>query len=373
MPTKKKKKASDSRSQASGRRSVSQPRSPKPTELLAGVPAQSPNRDATSATRDATSATMDAQFAFLESQIALLQAQNAELSAELRAMHKERSQTPSAESKTQSAESKTQREEQDHSVQHSCAGDNGTWNSALAKAGPPAGNNTATFLQTWLDELQIMFENFAEIVPQLGNTVLPPADRRRLLGSGVRRYGFIEKTADVAEEYPQFWPSFVTDTGKLKELVNEIEAFRNLLVWFRYASRVVQDLLLLAGDDAFRLAGSYYATTRDGARRNVPEAGQVFQLLRLFWNRRRRTTEEPTEQELEREFNARMHGRKDGKIVIENESDSVVQGEKTIMDHTYRKPRGGCHQRNNSCHQRNNTVKGVERGTESIDRSPDRE
>ena len=152
--------------------------------------------------------------------------------------------------------------------------------------------------------------------------------------SGVRRYGFIEKTADVAVDYPQIWSGIVGGTSKLQELVGEIEVLRNLLIWFRYLSRVVQDLLLLSGDEAFRLAGSYYAAARDGARRKNPEAVQVYEMLRLFWKRRRRTTEEPTEMELRRDFNALIHGRKDGKIVVENESDSVVKGEKVLVDHT---------------------------------------
>jgi len=140
-----------------------------------------------------------------------------------------------------------------------------------AQAGPPVGNNPTTFLQTWFEEQQIMFNNFAELVPQLATTELSSADRMRLNGSGVRRYGFIEKTADVAGEFPQFWPAIVGDTGKLKELVGEIEVLRNLFVWFRYLSRVVQDLLLLSGDEAFRLSGAYYAAARDGARRKNPE------------------------------------------------------------------------------------------------------
>ena len=160
----------------------------------------------------------------------------------------------------------------------------------------PNGNNTATFLQTWLEEQHVMFENFAELLPQLETTELNTADRRRLNGSGVRRYGFIEKTADIAGEFPQIWPGLVNDNGKLKELVGEIEVLRNLFVWFRYLSRVVQDLLLIAGDDAFRLSGSYYAAARDGAKRKNPEAQQVYDMLRSFWRKRRRTSsEEPTE------------------------------------------------------------------------------
>ena len=125
-------------------------------------------------------------------------------------------------------------------------------------------------LQSWLEEQQTLFQTFSTLIPQLTSTELNTTDRRRLNGSGVRRYGFIEKTADVATDFPQIWSGIVGGTGKLQELVGEIEVLRNLLIWFRYLSRVVQDLLLIAGDDAFRLAGSRRINDyRNGQRHEI--------------------------------------------------------------------------------------------------------
>jgi len=220
---------------------------------------------------------------------------------------------------------------------------NSELDSELPKATPPGVNEIAQFLQTWLEEQQIMFQNFAELVPQLDNTVLDTTDRRRLNGSGVRRYGFIEKVIEVAGEYPQFWPAFVED-GDVKQfggLVKEIDVLRNLSIWFQFSDRVVQDLLLLAGDEAFRWAGLYYTTARDTARRKIPEAMQVYEKLRLFWNKRRRTNGEPTEREVMCDARALMRGKKDGEVTVKNESDRVVKGERVVIDNTQRKPRGG--------------------------------
>jgi len=196
-------------------------------------------------------------------------------------------------------------------------------------------------LQQWFAEQQMLFHNFSSLIPQLGTTDLTAADRRRLNGSGVRRYGFIEKTADVARDFPQIWPGLVEDAGKLNALVGEIEVLRNLLIWFRYLSRIVQDLLLIAGDDAFRLAGAYYMAARDGARRKNPEAVQVFDMLRLFWRRRRNTSNEPTEQEAKRDFHALQRGTKVGSLCLANESDKITKGKKTIIDNVVPKPREG--------------------------------
>ena len=216
--------------------------------------------------------------------------------------------------------------------------------------GSATNGDIATQLQNWLTELQTLFENFSALVPQLETTVLDTTDRRRLLGSGVRRYGFIEKVAEVSGEFPQFWPAFADEGETLRERVREIDVLRNLLVWFRFASRLVGDLLLVAGDDAFRMANTYYATARDGARRRVPEAQQVFQLLQLFWKRRRRSTEEPTIPEVERDLRALLRGTKDGEIIVRNESDRVVKGEKVIIDNTQKaqSSKFQCHQRNSA-------------------------
>jgi hypothetical protein len=213
-----------------------------------------------------------------------------------------------------------------------------------AVTGIGADGEVATNLQTWLTGLQSLFENTATLVPQLETTVLDTTDRRRLLGSGVRRFGFIEKVAEVSAEFPQFWPAFAEAGDELRERVAEINVLRNLLVWFRYASRIVGDLLLIAGDDAFRIAGSYYATVRDSSRRKVPEARQVFQMLQLLWQNRRRsngTTEEPTEKEIMRNFRALMRGTREGEMFIGNESGCVSKGKRTVIDKTRKKPRNG--------------------------------
>jgi len=210
-----------------------------------------------------------------------------------------------------------------------------------ARTGISAEGDTVTHLQNMFAELETVFQNFSVLVPQLETTDLNTAQRRRLLGSGVRRYGFIEKVFEVSGDFPQFWPHFGEGRDELSEYVKEIDVLRNMLVWFRFASRVVQDLLLIAGDNAFRVAGAYYAFARESARQRNPAAVQVFDMLRLFWRKRRRTNGEPTMHEVLRDTRALLRGKKDGTVTISNESDQVVKGEKIVIDNTMRKPRGG--------------------------------
>jgi hypothetical protein len=166
---------------------------------------------------------------------------------------------------------------------------------SLTPGETPDGNNV-TFLQSWLDEQRILFHNATSLLPQLQNTVLSSVQRRRLQGSGVRRYGFIDKLSDVAAEYPEFWLASTDLQDKLKDKLREIEVLRNVLVWLHLMNRIVGDLMLLTGDDAFRIANTYYGAVRAAARNNVFGAAQVFQILQSFWRKSRKsTTEEPTD------------------------------------------------------------------------------
>ena len=190
-------------------------------------------------------------------------------------------------------------------------------------------------LQNWLESLKTEFQNVAQLVPQLVKIDLNSTERRRLLGSGVRRYGFIEKVFVVSGDYPQFWPGFGDGREELSGYLQEIDVLRNLLIWFRSASRVVQDLLLIAGNEAFRVAGTYYAFAHTSARQRNPEAAQVYAMLRLFWKRRRRMSTDPTFREIERDLRALNRGTKEGKIVVANEGNRFIKGKKVLLDETF--------------------------------------
>ena len=202
-------------------------------------------------------------------------------------------------------------------------------------------NGIAGDLQNWLTELQTLNRHFLSLLPDAGGEVLLPAERRRLRGSGVRRYGYIDKVSDIAAEYPQFWPAFIggdddpaSGSERLKKLIREIEVLRNLLIAFRNGAQNAEDMLLTAGDDAFRLANFYYRNVRDAARSKVAGAANVFEMLQLFWQRPRRngTSEEPTLPEIERDFRGVLHGRKDGFVNAQHESPKLTGGSHEVID-----------------------------------------
>jgi len=167
---------------------------------------------------------------------------------------------------------------------------------------------------------------------------LSTVERKRKRGSGIKRYGFLDKVSDVASDNMQFAPQMFSDTA-LKNILRRIEELRNILLAINQFGRTINDLLLIAGDEAFQLALIYYNSVRELARRRVPGAEQTFRILQPFFRHGRRPDEEPTEEEVETDVRALLHGKKDGKIVIEHEKPHLVGGKHVVIDETHKDKR----------------------------------
>jgi hypothetical protein len=203
---------------------------------------------------------------------------------------------------------------------------------ATAEHAAPKGDDKALLppseLTDILGELDALRDRFIEISP---NTALSDKDRQRLLGSGVRRYGFIDKVSDIASENGAFIPPYL-DLTELKKLIRQIEDLRNISALLQQMLRINTDNLLLTGDEAYRLALMYYNSVKDAYKRRVPGAEALFKILELYFKRSRNASEEPTEPELERDVKALLHGKKEGRIVIENERPAAQGGKHFVSD-----------------------------------------
>jgi hypothetical protein len=136
---------------------------------------------------------------------------------------------------------------------------------------------------------------------------------------------------DYAGEFPQFVPPMFSLAELNKAKVN-IEVLRDIQVFSDQISRLVADGLLIYGNQAFNQTLMYYNSVRELSRRNVPGARELFERLNLLFRRGRRTDEEPTENEVEKDVKALLHGKKDGEIVIKNERPHMVGGKHEVID-----------------------------------------
>jgi len=163
---------------------------------------------------------------------------------------------------------------------------------------------------------------------------LSTIERMRKRGSGIRRYGFIDKVSDVASDNMDLAPRVFSDED-LKDLLRKIEELRNIVLAANQFARSLNDLLLIVGDEAYQLALMYYNSVRELARRRVPGAEAVFRLLRPFFRQTSRPKDEPTEHEVERDLKALLHGKKDGEIIIRNERPHMVGGKHEVIDEVH--------------------------------------
>ncbi|MDR0206763.1 MAG: hypothetical protein LBI45_05860 [Bacteroidales bacterium] len=199
------------------------------------------------------------------------------------------------------------------------------------------GNEKALIPMNELQQIHDEVYNIMEKFPDISQDVaLSEAERRRLQGSGIRRYGFIDKVSDLAAANTDFVPPFMS-IDDLKDLVRQIEILRNTSANLQQLLRMVNDELLVTGDEAYRIALMYYNSVRDASRRRVPGAAALFNMLRPFFTSMgRRKTDEPTEKEIEKDVKALLHGKKEDEIIVKNEKPTTSGGMHEVIDEVHR-------------------------------------
>ena len=167
---------------------------------------------------------------------------------------------------------------------------------------------------------------------------LTAAQRKRLQGSGIRRYGFIDKVLDISETNMQFAPG-TFNRGRLNVFVGNIEALRNIRIVVKQLLDAVDDYLLTFSDEAYRISLMYYNTVRDLARHGDNGAREVFNTLRPFFSSRRMPVDaEPTDKEIVRDVKALLRGTKEGKVEVVSDRAAARlaarSGQRVLVDET---------------------------------------
>ena len=165
-----------------------------------------------------------------------------------------------------------------------------------------------------------------------GNADLTPQQRRRLFGVQARKLGFIVKAMDIANARPQFVPPNLS-MQNMTTLQRNLEEARLLLATIDQLRRTTDDYLLTGNNALYRGALDIYGMLRAMARLRVPGAQDLFNILRRFFRTGPRSGEgEPTNRELEHEFNSILHGRADGELLIKNETPHMVGGGREVVE-----------------------------------------
>ncbi|MCL2290968.1 MAG: hypothetical protein FWC34_09760 [Bacteroidetes bacterium] len=190
--------------------------------------------------------------------------------------------------------------------------------------------------ETELKKLHDEVYNLTQQFPQISQDIaLSDAERKQMRGSGIRRYGFIDKVSDLAMENPKFVPPYM-DVNELKNLIRQIEVLRNTAANLQQMLRMVNDELLTDGNEAYRLALIYYNSVSSASRSRVPGAEALFNTLRPFFkSSSSKSTGELTEKKVMHDAKKLIKGKADGKIIIKNEKPATSGGIHEVIDEVH--------------------------------------
>jgi hypothetical protein len=95
------------------------------------------------------------------------------------------------------------------------------------------------------------------------------------------------------------------------------------------------NITIQSADIAYTDALEFYASVREASNRRVDAAEAMHHELSTFFKRMPSTETEPTDKKAKRDFNALLHGKHDGKLVIETIKPKLTGGKRKIIDETF--------------------------------------
>jgi hypothetical protein len=206
----------------------------------------------------------------------------------------------------------------------------GVARNAPATKRPP---NNSNMPMKKIEQFSYEFEDFKT---ELENYAahLRALDRQRLNGVGIKKQGFIERAYKLAETNQEYLPHYLT-IEKFQEDNEYFIAFRSLYDTVKQIGEILWNITIQASDIVYTDALEFYAPVREAAKRRVDAAETLYKDLEIFFKRKKSPNEEPTEKQTLRDANALLHGKRDGKIVIENIKPKLIGGKHKIIDEKF--------------------------------------
>jgi hypothetical protein len=130
------------------------------------------------------------------------------------------------------------------------------------------------------EQLQEMMEGLQKDCPT--DAHLTAKEHHRFHGAGMKSYGFIIKTFEVAEANPELAPHFLNVkllNVKLSKL-NDIMALKGVLAQF---AEFVETAYLINSDDCYHDALAYYDSLKEAVKMKVDAAEAPFKILQPFF------------------------------------------------------------------------------------------
>jgi hypothetical protein len=155
------------------------------------------------------------------------------------------------------------------------------------------------------------------------------------------RLGLVNDVFRIAQDNHNFNPAGF-NSEYFMHLIAQLDFIAQVVTNLNSALRLMRDINIVTGDAAYGMALLYYRNIQVLAERRIPGAEAVYRQLRTHFRNRRpsSTSAEPTDKQLLKDVKAIMHGRKDGKIVIEGEAPHMTKGKRVVVDDVHNKHHG---------------------------------
>jgi len=194
--------------------------------------------------------------------------------------------------------------------------------------------NNPDMPQNIIDNLNTDFNSIKELLDAFSQH-LRALDRKRLNGVGVRKLGFINRAYEFALENAEFLPHYLT-LDRFGADIQYFVDFRTLVDLVTQIREKLWNITIQSADIAYTDALEFYASVREAAKRRVDAAETIHNALSVFFKHHRSETEAETEKQELRDFKGLLHGKHDGKLVIENIKPKLTGGKRKIIDETFK-------------------------------------
>jgi hypothetical protein len=192
---------------------------------------------------------------------------------------------------------------------------------------PDVPQNTIDNLNNELNQIKSILDDYSQHLRAL--------DRMRLNGVGIKKLGFIERSYELALENGEFLPHYLT-IERFGTDIQYFVDFRSLTDLCDQIREKLWNITIQSADIAYTDALEFYSSVREASKRRVDAAETLHHDLSSFFKRHKTETEEPTVLKAKRDFNSLLHGKHDGKIVVESLRPKMTGGKRKVIDETYK-------------------------------------
>jgi hypothetical protein len=201
--------------------------------------------------------------------------------------------------------------------------------SAAANKDAPPNQQFDYIMDMIATDLNSILEMFMEVLKLFTN--LSPAERARLVGAGVRNYGFIEKARDIARDNPTFLPPNF-DVDQFSADLESFDKVRQVYLVGEKLETMASDKMLLMSNDLYRESLRVYNTLKEQSKARVPGARDLFMALETFFKKRRTADRPPTEAEEIRRARGIIKGTVEGEMLLKNEKAKKTGGVHEVIE-----------------------------------------